>query len=130
MKKICIYDLEGNYLKSFKDSSYKDIELDLKLKIGSISQCLNNRVYKIKTYQFREYHRDRTPLKNINEVYSKLRNSNTNKPVAKYFEGKVISVYNSIEEAAFKNDIHVSNIRLALKSKRGYSSGFIWKQIN
>lgn len=130
MKKICVYDLEGNYLKSFTDSTYKDIELDLKLENGSISMCFKNRVHKSGVYQFREYNIDRTPLKNINEVYSILRNSNTNKPVAKYFEGNVISVYNSILEASLKNDIHVSNIRLALKSKTGYSSGFIWKEIN
>lgn len=112
-KKIRCYDLEGNKLQDF--NSLKEACSLLSLSSENISQCINGKQNSVSSFQFREFKGKNLP-NNIGSIsfihgLSKI-------PVAKYWGDNLISVYNSISEAAEKNKIEFSIVQKGIKRKQ------------
>ncbi len=119
LDKIRCYDLEGNFLQDFDSLDMAAMGLDIdkdKIKVGLIrtTKCLN--------YQFRYGNCD------TNHIGSIVVKRERKKPVSKYWNGNLITVYDSINEAAIKNDMNTSSI--SQSCKKGYKAfGFTFKYI-
>ena len=92
---IGVYDLEGNLLTIC--NSLTECAKIVKIQPEIIGKCIYDRVVYAKYFQFvKRLNANRLPQK-IGSVYNKTY-TNT-KPVAKYYNGKLIAVYPSSNEA-------------------------------
>lgn len=123
-KVVRMYDLEGNFLEEFK--SIKNASTELKIAHSDISNCVNDRVHKVESFQFRLLKTSR--LKYIGSVVD-LPYGREKIKVGKYWKDKLISVYNSITEAADKNDLNTGSIQQNILGERNSVNGFVFKKI-
>jgi hypothetical protein len=119
-QKIRMYDLEGNFLEDFDTITLasKKIEVNVSSIISALRYSIS-----LNSWQFRILN-EKTPYK-IGENYKKAGNV-TAKKIGKYYNDKLISVYNSAEEAAKKNNLKKTTVYRAAEKKE-YLSGFIFK---
>ena len=112
---IGVYDLEGNLLTVC--SSLTDCSKVTKIQTEVIAKCINDRVAYAKYFQFvKRLNTQRLPQK-IGSVYNKLYTNA--KPVAKYYNGKLIDVYPSSNEAA--NRTKIAQGTVATCCNKGYN---------
>ena len=118
LKKVYKFDLNGNYLRSFK--SVKDAALSINPEnIYNTIKSIRNNCLGISKSSFGYYW---SYIKQFN--YS----NNNRKKISQYtLSGKFIKNYNSIEEAQF--DLHLNSIAQAI-SKHYNCGGFQWRFYN
>lgn len=120
---IRIYDYEGNFLE--------DTTLDKAIEITnssypSISGIINGFSLHCNGFQFREV----TRTMNISKLPSldDVRPDTT--PIAKYWDGRLVCVYNSITEAARLNNTNAGNVASSYKNDANLEiNGFVYKKI-
>jgi len=109
---VAIYDLEGNFITSTfgieEASNLTGADRNL------ISCIVNGKNTKGNDFQFRRFEKE--PIRKIGNVLSIVKGMDQ-RPVAKYFEDKLICVYNSIREAESKTKIDVGSIHQSCTDK-------------
>ena len=120
---IRAYDLEGNFLADYESAA--DCARLLKIDKENIFSVLYGHAAFASHFQFR-YLTKRTP-KTIHPL-SVIKKTGTNIPIAKYFSGRLISVYNSISEAAEKNNLSTASVSQSVNGE-WLSSCFRFKKI-
>lgn len=113
------FDLDGNYIKSFDCMTDAVIELGIKGsgKISAVCRGIRNSAYGFRWAYNGE-------VKNL----WKRESTNQKKKVIKYnLEYEYITEYESISDAARDNDLSMSVLRYALKSKKETCGGFRWR---
>jgi len=129
--KIAMYDLEGHLLEVFNVNTYKELEDKIGIKPTGLSSYFTNRQNQINNRQFKELNDNRKPLKKIGDVSMLINSSMQYRFVLKLYKGQIICCYNSIFEAAEKNNINSKSLsnHLIKESKKDYE-GFEWKYAN
>ena len=127
--KIAMYDLEGHLLEVFNVETYTELENQLGLKpVGGLVNYLHNKQNQINNRQFRMLHNNRVPLKKIGDVSMLINSSIQYKVVLKFYNGELISSYNSVLEAAQKNNLNSKSLNDCLtRSSKKTLGGFEWK---
>jgi hypothetical protein len=128
--KIAMYDLEGHLLEVFDVTTYKELEDELKLPKASMHSCLNNRQHQVNNRQFKELKGSRVALKKIGDIHMNVNGSKEYKVVLKKYKKKTISAYNSLIDAALKNNVDQSSLSLCLTGKTKTCGGFEWEYVN
>ena len=118
---IRMFDLEGNFLQDF-DSVLEASEFT-GCSQSIISECANGYCNYCGNFQFRKG----AILESIPSIHTML--DGKCKPIAKYWKGRLISVYNSQIECAIKNKIEHSIISNAVNKEYAHN-GFTFKFIN
>lgn len=126
MTVIRIFDLEGNFLEDVDNE--KEAARVTKVALTSVYDVISGAYLCAGKFQFRKYN-ERT-IGNIYKLSPIEKTRGTTKPVAKYWKDKLICVYNSIHEAASKNDMDISNIIKSCKNNTTLVSGFVFKYVN
>ena len=121
--KVRCYDLEGNMLQDFQ--SMKEASLKLSINENLISHCVSGRNNFSSSFQFRKLSTNMP--KKIGAIYGSSAGRD-NVPVIKYWGNKVVSVYNSISEAALNNCLSQGKISLSIKREKE-ANGFIFRAI-
>ena len=131
MKKIAMYDLEGYLLEVFEVETYKELEDKLGINTSGLIAYFKNKQNQVNNRQFRELHINRVALKRIADVSMLVNSSMQYRVVLKSYNGKLICSYNSIHEAAEKNNLNASSLRdcIVLSAKKTLG-GFEWKYAN
>ena len=128
MKKIAMYDLEGYLLEVFKVKTYIELEDKLGIDLGGLNSYFSNRQNQVNNRQFRELHINRVALKKISDVSMLVNSSMKYKVVLKLYKGRLICSYNSISEAAEKNNLNPTSLRdCIVLSKSKILGDFEWK---
>lgn len=123
--KIAMYDLEGHLLEVFEVDTVRDLEKQLEVSQGSISNCLDGKAISNNKRQFRRFS-DKSKVQNrIGDVTSITRVHL--KPVHKYYKGKYICTYESSKQASSKNNIDDSAINKCCNGINKTAGGFEWK---
>jgi hypothetical protein len=128
--KIAMYDLEGHLLEEFDVTTLKELEDKLKLPQASMHSCLNNRQHQVNNRQFKELKGSRVALKKIGDIHMNVNSSTEYKVVLKKYKKKTISAYNSLIDAALKNNVDQSSLSLCLTGKTKTCGGFEWEYVN
>ena len=128
--KIAMYDLEGHLLEVFDATTLKELEDKLKLPHASMYSCLNNRQHQVNNRQFKELKGSRRALKKIGDIHMNVNSSTEYKVVLKKYKKKTISAYNSLIDAALKNNVDQSSLSLCLTGKTKTCGGFEWEYVN
>jgi hypothetical protein len=121
---VRMYDYEGYMLQDF--SSAREAARFLDIKEESISQVISGRSFHAGAFQFRKLKRG-TPVK-LPSLYEHFNAGKGRIPCAKYWNGRLICVYNSLSEAAERNNISQANITQSML-RGGTYKGFTWKEI-
>lgn len=110
---IGLYDLEGNFIDKF--SSTNDLSDFLGIDHLLIYPCLNSGSgILIKKFQIiKKTTKNQLPV-SIGNVVNRI--TGINKPIGKYYNGVLICVYNSVNEAAQKTGINKGNISRSANS--------------
>jgi len=127
--KIAMYDLEGHLLEVFDATTLKELEDKLKLPQASMHSCLNNRQHQVNNRQFKELKGSRVALKKIGDIHMNVNGSKEYKVVLKKYKKKTISAYNSLIDAALKNNVDQSSLSLCLTGKTKTCGGFEWEYV-
>lgn len=127
--RIAMYDLEGFLLEVFEVKTYNQLEEELSLRQASIYSCINSRQHQVNNRQFRELKGNRVALKKIGDVHKYVNGSTEYKVVIKKYKGKIICSYNSLIEAAIKNNVDQSSLSLCLNGKTKTCGGFEWEAL-
>ncbi len=122
---IGVYDLEGHYLDVF--DSINECADALKIDYNDVWNVCKGDSVKGKSYQFAIRGTIDLLPTSMNE-WKKGRKKDLT-PIAKYYKGKFVCVYNSITEAAAKNDINVGNIHRVLSGELKRIRNFEFKTI-
>lgn len=135
MRTILKYDLEGNFLEEITADTLKSLSEKEGVSSSLLLDNLKGRNSTCNNFQYMEK-TDKIRL-NIPSAYH-LKTGRPDKPLVKLYKGKIISVYNTLNEASYKNRISVLEILSCLQGTRkvnGFS--FAWvekikekKQIN
>lgn len=126
---ILQYDLEGNFLREWESYTLAAIGIQLGIDSTDLSRAINNQIETAGNFQWRVQDRGRIPTR-ISQAYDVL-GSRVEIKVAKYYSGRLISVYDSINEAAYKNRVSEADISRELSNPGTYSNigGFTFKKI-
>ena len=124
-----MYDLEGHLLEVFDVTTLKELEDKLKLPQASMHSCLNNRQHQVNNRQFKELKGSRVALKKIGDIHMNVNGSKEYKVVLKKYKKKTISAYNSLIDAALKNNVDQSSLSLCLTGKTKTCGGFEWEYV-
>lgn len=116
-KPILMYDLRGNYLKTFESTALASRAT--RIPRGTIRHCLKGRMLQagnyIWKYQSNNFNNKITPYKN-----KKV-------PVLQYdFNGRFIKEFKSIAEASEALDTNPANIQRCIDGKGYSSNGYYW----
>jgi hypothetical protein len=127
--KIAMYDLEGHLLEVLKGKTYQEIIDLLPSKSGiknvaSIQQAIRGEKNFCGIYQFREVFTQK-PLQKIGSCVNLKKT--LEKQVHKYYKGKYICTYKSMQEAAVINNIEHANLTKCANGERSTAGGFEWK---
>jgi uncharacterized protein (UPF0210 family) len=129
--KIAMYDLEGHLLEVFKVETYTELENKLGIKKTGLNAYFSNKQNQINNRQFRELHNNRVALKKIGDVSMLVNSSVQHKVVLKSYNGKLVSSYNSLPEAAKKNNLSLQLLGECIaKSVKKTLGGFEWKYVD
>lgn len=117
-KEIDVYDLNGNYINSYNSMALASKEL--KVSIGSISQCCNGTKYNSKGFVFR-FKNDPFDIFDTINPYS-------NKKVVYQYDlyGNLLNKYDSILEASKTTNIKRSSIQLVVNKPNRTAGGYVW----
>jgi hypothetical protein len=127
--KIAMYDLEGHLLEVFTNiSNVKQFERDMGYKSQEIYNCINNKQLQSNNRQFRKYTDNDKPHQKIGDI-SKIQRWN-NKSVCKYYKGKYVCSYPSLNEAGEINNLDPNHISNCCAGREKTSGGFEWKYSN
>ena len=117
MKTCYVYDLQGNYIKSFINSH--EAEKELGIDNSSILRCMSNQQSHCKQYQFKDYKKNKiSEWKDPKEKYVYVYNE----------EGEYINTYKSQKECAKAFGVSESSIHRYLKGIR-HLKGFVFSKI-
>lgn len=121
------YDLEGNYLYTWEQRTIRHIAECLSIDETDLSRAINNKIETAGNFQWRVQDRDRVPMK-ISQAYDVM-GSMPEIPIAKYYNDRLISTYNSIKEAAYKTRLDDSGISRCINGEEKQVNGFVFKRI-
>jgi hypothetical protein len=123
---ILQYDLEGNFLREW-DIPQTHIAEKLNIDHSDLNRAVLNKMETAGGFQWRVSDRGRTPSKisQAYEVYAGMREV----PVKKYYQGRFICVYNSMQEAAYKNRIDISNVSRVVSGEERDINGFTFERL-
>lgn len=123
-----MYDLEGYLLDVFEVETYTELENKLGIKPTGLANYFNNKQNQIDNRQFRKLSNNRDPLKKIGDVSLLINSSVQYKVILKLYNGRLISSYNSIPEAAEKNNLNQKSLNDCInRSYKKTLDGFEWK---
>ena len=124
---IAMYDLEGNLLDVLSGDTLTEISAQTPTRVlaSGIQKVLRGERNFTGTYQFRRVYHD-APLKRIGNCVA----IDISKTIVinKYFNGKYVKTYESIEEAATMNKLDKSNISRSLTDGKR-CGGYTWKEL-
>jgi transcriptional regulator with XRE-family HTH domain len=116
--RIACYDLEGNLLEVVEGLSYKDIAEKLRLRSQDITDCITGRHKQSRGYQFKLV-KDNGPVWN---TIGDLSNANRRQePFFKIYKGRIVSMYDTLEEAERRSGVNASTISRCLSGESGGS---------
>ena len=117
MKECHVYDLQGNYIKSFINS--REAEKELKIDNSNILRCLSGQQTHCKQYQFRDYQKNKIEeWKDWKENTVFVYNDN----------GEYINTYKSQKDCAKAFGVAESSISIYIKGTRKLR-GFVFSKI-
>ena len=119
--KIAVYDLEGNFLQSYKNK--KDFCDDSRVDMAQLIHAIKKRGY-VKSFQVVETDK---PILNIGNCVDK--GNNTKRPCAKYWKGNLIAVYKSQDEAMLFNNLKNKEVSNSIHRGTEYLGGFVFEEI-
>lgn len=120
-KKVLQYDLQGNFIKEWKN--VREIEKTLNISSSNIVACCLNRINQSYKYIWKYKKEDII----INTKIKPYQNSNE-KPICQYnLQNKFIKKWNSLKEASNNLNISYTNISKCCNGKGKTAGGFIWK---
>lgn len=123
-QKIRVYDLEGNFLSDF--TSQREASEELGVDERLISRNINGYINFAENFQFRKI-KLKTPLRTGN-VLTCFNSGKKKKCIAKYFQGRLISVYKTYSEAYENNKIAPGIITHCVQRGTPYK-GFTFKEV-
>ena len=126
--KIVMYDLEGHLLEVFECDTVRDLERELEVSQGSISNCLDGKSMSSNNRQFRKFS-DKSRVQNRIGDITNITRAHL-KPICKYYKGKYICAYESSTQASLKNNIDDSTINKCCNGVYKSAGGFEWKYAN
>ncbi|MFP4698700.1 MAG: hypothetical protein ACLFMO_08350 [Eubacteriales bacterium] len=118
---ILQYDLEGYLLDIHEDKTLKEIANELKIDYTGLCDNLNNKLERTGRFQFRRQFSNRIPNK-IADV-SSLKNGRYGK-IHKYYKGRYITTYDSVVQAADKNNLDAAAIFRVLEGEIKQTGGY------
>lgn len=119
-KKVNQYTMDGIFIKTWE--SIVDIKKEIWLTMSWIIQCCRGKNWYAHNYQWEYFNWNTHNIWKINTKWSKK--------VAKLDKNfNTIQIYNSIKEAAIKNNIHSSSIWQVCIWKRKTAGWYNWKYI-
>lgn len=127
--KIAMYDLEGHLLEVFDVETVKYLSIVLKISEFSLYACLSGKTISTDFKQFREINKGYTALQKIPNAYD-TGQGKQGKPVLKYYKGKFVCFYNTLEEAELRTGTDKAHIIKCCKKTRKTAGGFEWKYAN
>lgn len=117
MRECHVYDLQGNYIKSFINS--REAEKELKIDNSNILRCLSGQQTHCKQYQFKDYQKDKIEeWKDWKENTVFVYNDN----------GEYINTYKSQKDCARAFGVAESSISRYIKGTRKLK-GFVFSKI-
>lgn len=118
-KPVAQYDLNGNYIRSWK--SLQDCSSSLGYDNSAIAKCCNNKLLQVYGYQWRYINGD------IALKITKFKSANK-KMVCQYdLSGNLIQVWNGMREAERTLGLANGSISACVNGKVSTSSGYIWR---
>jgi hypothetical protein len=120
-----VYDYEGNFLSDYPTAKIAEENLKIGSISTSISSVFNGTSLHCYGLQFRRL-TEFTTIYKLPSLYDVERPDTV--PVAKYFNNRLICVYNSVSEAAFKNNILPVDIGYILDGNTKFNC-FTYKRI-
>lgn len=115
--KVDQYDLEGNFIKTFR--SINDVVRELHIKSReNIQSCLKSKQKTCYGYIFVHHNQKLNLESKINNNLTKIRQFSKN--------GEFIKDWNSIKEASLELNISVSGISDCLNNRKKSAGGFYW----
>ena len=120
-----MYDLEGHLLEVFECNTIRDLERELEVSQGSISNCLDGKAISNNKRQFRKFSEKSKVQNRIGDVTNITRVHL--KPVHKYYKETYICTYESSKQASIKNNIDDSSINKCCNGVNKSAGGFEWK---
>lgn len=129
MKVILQYDLEGNLLEEH-DLTKTEIANMFGVTHVAIGQAVTGQVLSVAGFQWREVTKSSRKCARVGPVYDLIGADATLK-IAKYYKGRLISVYDGLDDAAYKNRIDRQVIyRMTISTMEVEPiNGFIFKKI-
>jgi len=125
--RVASYDLEGNLLEVIEGTSYADIAVAFDVTPIGLTDCLRGKIRQTRGFQFRLI-RDELPVwKTIGDITNATR---TQEPFLKIYKGRVIAMYESLEEAERKSKVNISGISRCLSGEINEAGGFNWVKAN
>lgn len=119
---IRAFDAEGNFLDDFYDVG--DASRKIGINNGNISSCLRGNVVHSSGFQFRKL--KGIHVKSLPSIHTDRRADRC--PIGKYWNDRLICVYNSITEAAEANLLEPAHVGAA-EARGSKIKGFIFKKI-
>lgn len=121
-KKVDQYDLQGNFIKTFRScqEAAKEVSLEhnKKVSIGQIANCCRKDNASAGGYMWR-FHGDKSPVPYTDRYYRVVKQYS--------LDDELIAVYSSLYEAERSTNICKANICNCIKGRRKTAGGYKWK---
>lgn len=124
MTPVRMYDLEGAFLQDF--TSIEEAAVRIRVQPFQIEKVINGQYLEVGGFQFRRFCSD--TLDSLPPIYEHTNQGKPCRAIAKYWEGRLIAVYNSIAEASHKCALNKGSIKITA-DKQGTYKGFTFKWI-
>ena len=127
-KKVCQYDLQGNFIKTW--DCMREAERELNISNGSIYNCCKGIQKKTGDFIWRYADEKMTNeyLSWCNELHS---GGNQKKAITQYsLDNEFICLFDSISEAEIKTGVDKGSISACCRGRNKTAGGFIWKYYN
>lgn len=125
---VAIYDLEGFYLETINDTNAKQLSVLFNIDYtGVVNHLKGNLLSAGSKYQFKKTFKGRV-LKQVGDISSVMVNKSIK--IHKYYKGRYITTYNSVTEAAEKNDLDISGVSRVVNGLSNTVGGYTFTKVN
>ena len=121
--RVACYDLEGNLLETVNGASYADVAVQLGMSPQSVLDCLKNRIRQSGGFQLRYVSEDNPVWDTIGDITNATRRQD---PFLKIYKGRVIAMYDSLEEAEKKSKVSAGSISRCLSGEIQKAGKYDW----